>query len=370
MTLPSCERVLAAMSGGVDSSVAAAIMVARGHRVTGLTLSLWSCDLDPTASDLRGRSCCGGADTSAAREAARSLGIPHVVLDSRGHFLEDVVWRARDDQAAGLTPNPCILCNERIKFGFLLEWALGNCFTMLVTGHHARVDRGHPPAGPALLRGMDASKDQSYVLYTLAGDRRLDSIDFPVGAMTKREVREHARAIGLPNADKPDSQDLCFPKADRERDRPGRVVDLEGREVGTHRGISRVTVGQRRGLRVGGSGRLYVVAIHADRNEIVVGGLDDLLATRVHAVPVAWSGPLPGPEGVAVDARIRYRQDAAPGRARTEGGRLVVDMERPVRAVTPGQALVCYDGDRVLGGGTIVLDQPGRSISTSGGTRK
>ena len=337
------------MSGGVDSSTAAAVMRDRGFEVLGVTLKLWSCDLDPGGPAPPGRACCGEADVPDARAVADVLGIEHQVLDGRAEFVRRVVHEARDVQASGRTPNPCVLCNEHLKFGMLLDWARERGASLLVTGHYARIDR---TAGPALLRGVDPSKDQSYFLFTLAGGERLSLVDFPLGSMTKREVRRRAAALGLPVAHKDESQDLCFPVASRDSDRPGEVVDVQGRVVGRHEGLSRFTVGQRKGLAIPGSARTYVVELRPAENRVVIGSGDALLSTEVLVEDAVWAGGRPGGP-VDVRARVRYRHEPVPARVEPEDGGLKVTFETPLRAVSPGQALVCYDGERVLGGGWI-----------------
>jgi len=339
------------MSGGVDSSTAAALVKERGFEVVGATLKLWSCDLDPGGPAPPGRACCGEADIPDARAVAGVLGIEHHVVDGRAEFVRTVVHASRDVQAAGGTPNPCVLCNEHLKFGLLLDWAREQGASSVVTGHYARIDR---TGRPTLLRGMDRSKDQSYFLFTLAGDARLKQIDFPLGGMTKVEVRERAAALGLRVADKDESQDLCFPVASRESDRPGDVVDGRGAVLGLHEGLSRYTVGQRKGIGVPGSRRLYVVGLRPEANQVVVGPREALMCGNVRVVGAVWSGPLPD-GSVDVTARIRSRHDPAPARVMADGGDLLVEFAEPQMAVAPGQALVCYEGDRVLGGGWIAI---------------
>jgi tRNA-specific 2-thiouridylase len=333
------------MSGGVDSSTAAALTGERGFDVLGVTLMLRSCDLDT------GGACCGEADVQDARAVADALGIEHHVLDGRAMFVERVVHAARDVQAAGGTPNPCVLCNEHLKFGLLLDWARERGADLLVTGHYARIDRR---AGPALLRGVDRSKDQSYFLFTLAGGERLSRVEFPLGDMTKAAVRERAASLGLPVADKDESQDLCFPVASAGTDAPGEIVDGQGAVLGRHAGLSRYTVGQRKGLGIAGSERRYVIELRPRTNQVVVGPEEALMCDRVRVSDVVWAGGLPR-EPLRVQARIRYRHEPAPAVVTAEEDGLLVTFDGPQKAVTPGQALVCYDGERVLGGGWIGL---------------
>ena len=341
------------MSGGVDSSVAAALARERGSEVIGATLVMWTCDLE--SSGRRARECCGSSDVRDARAVAAAIGIPHEVVDGRAEFVERVAHAARDAQARGLTPNPCVLCNEHLKFGLLLDWARRQGADAVVTGHYAKIEGG------ALCRAADRAKDQSYFLFTLAGDARLAEIEFPVGGMTKAEVRASARMMGLPVAGKRESQDLCFPVADA-GDRPGEVVDLEGRVIGRHSGLSRYTVGQRRGVGVAAGRRLYVVALRPEGNQVVLGDEEDLLVTRVRASMVSWRGD-PPERPIEAEVRIRLRHEPAAARVRIEAGGIVADVVEPLRAVTPGQALVVYQGEEILGGGWILGgDQPGMGV--------
>jgi tRNA-specific 2-thiouridylase len=345
------KRVVVAMSGGVDSSTAAAVMKERGCEVVGVTLELWGRDGG------RGR-CRAGAD---ARAVAEKLGIEHHVLDGRAEFVRSVVDVSREARDGGLTPNPCILCNEHVKFGLLLEWAMERGASRVATGHYARIGEG-------LLRGRDRDKDQSYFLFTLVGDERLSRIEFPLGDMTKQEVRERARRLGLSVAGRRESQDLCFPVAQGD-DVPGEVVDLGGRILGRHGGVGRFTVGQRRGIGVAASARLYVIALRPELGRVVVGSEEDLLESGVRVGGVVWDGVVPE-DPVEVEARIRYRHEPAPARVVREGDGLRVEFETGQKAVAPGQALVCYRGEKVLGGGWI---EPGYSRGGSqkqGGTRK
>ncbi len=348
--------VLAAMSGGVDSTLAAALCLEQGHEVMAVTLLTAACDGLGSREASRGRTCCGASDSNDARTAAAFLGIEHRAVDARDAFLAMVIEPARREQRAGRTPNPCILCNEHIKFELLVDLALDLGADRLVTGHYARLEP-RPGGPPALLAGVDRSKDQSYVLFSLAGDRRLCLVGFPLGHLTKRQVRDRALALGLPNAARPESQDLCFPVRDPADDRPGPIVDLEGNVLGTHDGLSLYTVGQHRRIRVASSRRMHVVALSPGDNAVVVGDEEDLFASCVHAPLLAWDGS-PPTRPVTVSARVRYRQPASPAVASVENGTLVVRFDEPQRGVAPGQALVCQDGPRVLGGGFIARALP------------
>ncbi len=304
--------------------------------------------------------CCSVEDTDDARAAADALGIRHYVLNMEREFREGVVDRFVQEYAEGRTPNPCLACNEHVKFRPLLQHALALDAAFLATGHYARIEEnGH---GFELWRAVDPSKDQSYVLYTL-GQQELSRTLFPLGEYAKSGVRAIARRWGLPNADKPDSADICFvPSGDyrrfvRERVDavPGAIVDTEGGYLGEHSGIIEYTVGQRRRVPARGGGEpLFVLDVDARTDTVVVGPHDELMAQGLIAGALSFcGGELPqGP--IAVDARIRYRSEPAPATLSVADGTAEVRFERPQRAVTPGQAVVFYDGERVVGGGTIL----------------
>ena len=346
------------MSGGVDSSVAAGLLLEQGHEVIGVTMRLWT-EEDALASRHH-RRCCSVEDAEDARQAADALGIRHYVINMERQFAEGVVDKFVQEYTLGRTPNPCLACNDRVKFRPLLEQALALGAEHLATGHYARVrQNGH---GHELWRAADPTKDQSYVLYTL-GQRELSRTLFPVGEHAKTEIRSLARRWGLPNADKPDSADICFIPSgdyrafvrDRVQSEPGEIVDTAGRRLGTHRGIIDYTVGQRKGVPArGGDEPLFVVDVDAATNTVVVGRNAELLAGGLVADELSFvsgeapAGPLP------VQARIRYRSEPAPSELVVRDGRAELRFEKPQRAVTPGQAAVFYDGERVIGGGTIV----------------
>jgi tRNA-specific 2-thiouridylase len=355
MTKPS---VVVAMSGGVDSSAAAGLLLEQGYNVMGVTMRLWTLD-DPKAPRHQ-RRCCSVEDTDDAREAAGVLGIRHYVLNFEREFQEGVVDDFLREYARGRTPNPCLACNERVKFRPLLDQALALGADYLATGHYARIKRNG--CGYELWRAVDASKDQSYVLYTL-GQRELERTLFPVGEMQKDEIRDAARRMGLPNADKPDSADICFiPDGDyraflRERvtSRPGPIVDTSGGVIGEHEGVANYTVGQRKRLPARGGGEpAFVVEVDATRDTVVVGRHDELMASTLVADDLTFvDGEAPrGP--VKVEARIRYGGVPSGAVLVVGNGKAEVRFETPQRAVTPGQAVVFYRGERVLGGGTIV----------------
>jgi tRNA-specific 2-thiouridylase len=331
-------KVLAAMSGGVDSSVAAALLVEEGHDVTGVTLRLWD---NPTDAG-----CCSVAEIDDARSVANLLGIDHLVWTFVDEFDARVVAPYAAAHAEGLTPNPCIECNRHLKFGRLLRRARQLGFDAIATGHHARIVEGH------LLRGADPLKDQSYVLYVL-GPAELAQCRFPVGVMTKSEVRAKATALGLPTADKPDSQDVCFVTTSGGREallssriplHAGRVVDTAGADVGRVDALELVTVGQRRGLGTGGGAKRYAISVDTTSRTVVVGEAADLLSDSVRLTQLSWvRAPVAGEVEVQTSAHGGAVAGAFDG--------ATVTFAEPQRRVAPGQSVVFYRSDEVLGGG-------------------
>jgi tRNA-specific 2-thiouridylase len=348
-------RVLVAMSGGVDSSAAAALLAAEGHDVVGVAMRV--ADYSDAA---RGRSCCAPDDLEDARRAARRLGIPFFVANVEERFAERVIDPFVEDYLAGRTPNPCVACNSRVKFAWLLARAraLG---ARLATGHYARVERRGDRL--ALRVAADPAKDQTYFLYGLGQDALADVV-FPVGGMAKREVRAAAARAGLPNAEKPESQEICFVTRGDAADfvalrapgrvRPGEVVSTSGEVLGRHGGVHRFTVGQRRGLGVAGPEPRYVVRIDAEAGRVVVGTPQEASRDAFLVAEASWvAGAAPPGERRAL-VKVRHRHEGEHGRVRAlPGGGAEVRLERPVRGVAPGQAAVFYDGDEVLGGGRI-----------------
>ncbi|RMG96977.1 MAG: tRNA 2-thiouridine(34) synthase MnmA [Deltaproteobacteria bacterium] len=351
-------RILCAMSGGVDSSVAAALLVEAGHEVIGMTMRLYDAS-DHGAASAGGR-CCSPSEIYMARDVCDRLGIPHYVVDESERFWDAVVVPFGKDYAEGRTPNPCTRCNQHVKFPPLLERAAALGAERLATGHYARIEGG------SLFRGVDPTKDQSYFLFSM-GRENLDRVLFPLGGMTKEDVRAKARALGLPNADAPDSQELCFVPAgdhaafierraedlgvDPDRLASGPIVDVAGRRVGTHRGIHRVTVGQRRGLDVAGTRRRYVLSVVPDQRAVVVGDAEDLAVVEVEVAELCDLGLPPSP--FRADVQIRHRSKAAPATVHLAGEHARVVFDTPAQAVAPGQAAVFYVGARVVGGGWI-----------------
>lgn len=374
------RRVVVAMSGGVDSSVVAALLKRDGHDVIGITLQLY----DHGAATARKGSCCAGQDIHDARRVAETLGIPHYVLDYESRFERSVISSFADSYLAGETPIPCVTCNQQIKFRELLDTATELGADVLATGHYIRRHDG--AHGPELRRAVDADRDQSYFLFATTREQ-LARLWFPLGGLHKSEVRDLARSFGLPVAAKPDSQDICFVPAGRYADiierlrpgaaEPGEIVHVDGRVLGQHDGVINYTVGQRRGLKVTGAGPLYVIRLDADRRRVVVGPRDCLRTEVLELRDVNWLGSEAEAEtaarhGLQIQARIRSTHapigavlifDEPHGRARV----LLPDGEH---GVAPGQACVFYDGAdaeaRILGGGWIARTHAamGEQVST------
>jgi tRNA-specific 2-thiouridylase len=351
-------RIAVAMSGGVDSSVAAALLQAQGHDVVGITLQQWPRDEAEETS--RHGGCCSLSAVEDARRVASMLGIPYYCWNLEKEFGERVIEPFHRDYLEGRTPNPCVRCNAFVRFDLMLRRVQDLGFDKLATGHYARVARGD--RGLELHQGVDEAKDQSYMLYHLDRER-LAHIVFPLGSMTKSEVREHAREFGLPVAAKPESQEICFvPRGQTARYlserlpvREGAVVDSAGREVGTHRGAATYTVGQRSGFgSLREAGPWYVVAVDAPSNRLVVGRKEELATREVELTEMTFIDP-DVEEPVRCEARLRYHARAITGTY--EDGRLVLD--EPFFGAAPGQAAVLYSGTRVLGGGIIARRSAG-----------
>jgi tRNA-specific 2-thiouridylase len=355
-------KIVVAMSGGVDSSVAAARLVAEGHECVGLFMRNGAVATEPETSG-RPRGCCSVSDAADARRVAARLDVPFYALDFAEDFERHVIGDFVASYRDGRTPNPCILCNRDLKFGRLLDYADAIGAEKVATGHYARiVPRADGRA--ALARAVDRDKDQSYVLYPLETSV-LERVVFPLGELRKEEVRAQARELGLVVADKPESQEICFvPGGDyrevlRERDpggaRPGEIVDLDGRVLGRHDGIRGFTIGQRRGLGLALGKPRYVVRLEPETDRVVLGSADDLLAASCVVGEAVWTGVPTPPAGEKMTGSVCIRAHHEPAPARIEamdGGRFRVEFERPQAAITPGQAAVAYaaDGTVIVGG--------------------
>ena len=348
-------RVVVAMSGGVDSSTVAALLVERGCDVVGVTLQLY----DHGQASGRKGACCAGQDIRDAARVAETLGIPHYVLDYEKRFRAEVIDDFADAYVAGETPVPCVRCNETVKFRDLLTVARDLDAQALATGHYARRVVGAD--GPELHRAADAGRDQSYFLYRTTRDQ-LDFLRFPLGEYTKDETRTIAERLALPVAQKPDSQDICFVPQGRydaliEKLRPGaaepgEIVDESGRVVGAHEGVIHFTVGQRKGLGVAGSVPLYVLRLDPANRRVVVGPRESLGAKEVPLRAVNWLGRA-ATGALRASVKLRSAQPPVPATLFLDGECGAAVLDEPAFGVAPGQACVVYDGDRVLGGGWI-----------------
>ncbi|MBT3941429.1 MAG: tRNA 2-thiouridine(34) synthase MnmA [Chloroflexi bacterium] len=353
------KRVVVAMSGGVDSSVAAYLLARQGYEVIGVTMRLFAVP-DESAAKLN-RSCCSIEDVDDARDVCRAIGAKHYFLNFEKEFKKHVVDYFVSEYEKGRTPHPCLACNDKLKFEFLVQRAKLMDADFVATGHYARI--AEQDGEWQLRRGVDPGKDQSYVLFTL-GQTQLSNLLLPIGEYDKDEIRSIAVEAGLLVADKPDSQDICFiPSGDYKAfveprltvRTPGVIVDSEGAVLAKHDGVHRFTVGQRKGLPLpGGSPRpIFVTDIDADEGRVTVGYAEELMRHRLAAGGVKWVSGYAPSDGTRIEARIRYHGTDLPAVVHAEGDDAVVEFESPQRAITPGQAVVFYDGDRVLGGGMI-----------------
>jgi tRNA-specific 2-thiouridylase len=347
------------MSGGVDSSAAARLLLEQGFEVVGITLKLWPQDCVSRAED----KCCGPQAVMDARSVCAALGVPFYLVDEAEEFQREVIQYFADEYRAGRTPNPCVMCNERLKFGSLIRRARALGASFVATGHYARVDRQSNPGRVLLRRGRDLRKDQSYFLFSLRQDQ-LSAMILPLGDFTKPETREVAREARLRTADKEESMEICFVpdndyggflrKAGLVQSHAGEIVDEQGRVLGHHEGIEFYTIGQRKGLRVASPKPLYVLELDPKTNRVIVGDDDRLSRAEFVVHRCNWIPYESPPAQIEVLAKIRYNH---PGAAATveprADGTASVRLHEPQRAVTPGQACVFYQDDLVLGGGWI-----------------
>ena len=356
------QRAVVAMSGGVDSSVAAAILHAQGVEITGVTLQLWGKDVCVSAGS---RLCCSVRDTMDAKAVAARLGIQHQVLELVEEFRSRVIDYFVDGYRMGFTPNPCIACNDHIKFGALMRTADQFEAAFVATGHYAQVDYDDVRHRYVLRRAADPSKDQSYVLFNLT-QAQLSRARFPLGGLSKPQVRSMARQLGLATADKPDSQDVCFVRDGNKNgflrkelalvEDAGPITDTAGKVLGAHQGLIGYTIGQREGLGIAVGVPMYVVAIDRSNNRLVVGSREELLCPTLVAERVNWLSIEAPSSPIRAQVKIRSRHEPASATLTPDDdGRVRVVFDAPQPAVTPGQAAVFYDGELLLGGGWIAM---------------
>ena len=349
-------RVVVAMSGGVDSAVAACLLKAEGYDVVGVTMKLWNDDMPEAPRYSKG--CCSVEDVEDARRVCQIIGAPHYVMDFQREFQTHVIDYFCSEYQRGRTPLPCLACNDKIKFDFLMKKADALEMQYVATGHYARLDSSNGRS--RLLRGVDPMKDQSYVLFNLQ-PRQIQRLLLPVGWYSKAAIRDIAREAGLPVADKPDSQEICFiPQndyrsflAERFQSVSGDIVDTSGTVLGSHAGIEGFTVGQRRGLGIHSSKPLFVLSLDVEAHRVVVGPAEGLRQSTLRATDVSYVSGTPPRSPIEVEARIRYNSPQAPATLVPHADWAEVHFHEPQRAITPGQAVVFYQGDEVLGGGII-----------------
>ena len=360
------KRALVAMSGGVDSSVAAALLAREGYDVIGVTMRLFNAPFEGAGK--LSKSCCSLEDVEDARATCRIIGAKHYYMNFEKEFQQHVIDYFVGEYRQGRTPHPCLACNDRLKFTFLMERAELMDADLVATGHYARIDE-RADGSYVLLRGADVLKDQSYVLYNLRQDQ-LRRLAFPIGNYNKDEIRQIARDAGLPVADKPDSQDICFIPTGTYREfvadrlaepTKGVVVDADGKVLAEHDGIHQFTIGQRKGLPIPGgtNGPIYVTSINSKSGTVTVGSVEGLRRSEVYASAVNWIDGYPPTDDLEITAKIRYRSPEEHVSVEMVASDVAkVSFSAPARACTPGQAIVFYGADRVLGGGFIELENP------------
>ena len=355
-------KVVVAMSGGVDSSVVAASLREEGYEVIGMTMQIWPSDKLAEEAERFG-GCCGLGAVADAKKVAHGLGIPHYVVNFRDVFSEKVIANFCQEYSLGRTPNPCIRCNQFIKFDALLKRTKELGADFIATGHYARIEKEDAGGRHLLKKGIDRRKDQSYFLYAMTQEQLSHSL-FPLGNLTKERVRRMAEQLELPIANKPESQEICFiPDNDYPRFikgyitdgvKPGPILDQQGNVLGEHRGIIFYTIGQRKGLGISTREALYVTAINREENTVIVGSKEEVSGTELTASGLNWIAIAVPQRSVSVKAKIRYLHQEARTTVTPLGeNKVQVKFEEPQMALTPGQAVVFYDGDRVLGGGSI-----------------
>jgi len=355
------QKIAVAMSGGVDSSLAAALLKEQGNEVVGFSLQLWH---EKGASPSEKRLCCSFGNLADARLIADRLGIPYYVINLEEEFRREVVDYFIREYLRGRTPNPCIWCNSRLKFNLLLQRSLLAGCHKLATGHYARVEYDHSRERYILKKGIDSAKDQSYFLFNLT-QQQLRYLTLPIGLLTKARVRQMAETRGLPVALKEESQEVCFVSnshyatfidntLDKLSTGAGLIIDSNGNSIGKHKGIHHYTIGQRRGMGIAAPHPLYVIAIDPQNNLIVAGPNEKLYCSKLIADNINWLSIDSLDKPVEVTAKIRYKHKGAPALVTPRKGRgVVVEFEQPQRAITPGQAVVFYQGEEVIGGGWI-----------------
>ncbi|KAB2951275.1 tRNA 2-thiouridine(34) synthase MnmA [Heliorestis acidaminivorans] len=354
------ETIVVAMSGGVDSSVTAALLLEQGYHCIGVTLQIWPVDA-PEGAD---GGCCSLSAVEDARRVCDALGIAHYVMNFRDYFEEEVIHYFGEEYLAGRTPNPCIRCNRVIKFEGLLQKALAIGADKIATGHYAQINHDPATGRYRLGKGKDNNKDQSYALYNMTQEQLARTL-FPVGSYRKPEIREKAKALGLGVASKPDSQEICFipdnnyrnflqERYPDEKFPPGPFLNTEGKVIGQHGGLPLYTVGQRKGLGLALGYPAYVVALDIEKNSVIIGEDKDVFSSKLLAHDLNWIDIESLEEPIEVEAKIRYA--APPAKALLiphQQDEVILQFEQPQRAITPGQAVVFYQGDWVIGGGTI-----------------
>lgn len=357
-------RVVVAMSGGVDSSLTAALLVNQGYDVIGATMQIWEKSAETMDPDYRG--CCSLSAIDDARRVADQIGIPYYVFNFREMFYDKVIRYFIDEYAVGRTPNPCVACNRYLKFEGFLQRALALEADYIATGHYARISVSADQKQYFLRKGIDHSKDQSYALYHL-NQKTLSHFLMPLGDYTKQQTRQMARDIGLTVAEKPDSQEICFVPDDDYKNfltqrapeilKPGNIIDRQGKILGLHHGLPLYTIGQRKGIGISSAKPLYVVALHPEKNEVVVGTNQEVFSTELIADDFNYVSGIPFEKPVFVKAKIRYNAVEKEARVTPLPNKKVhIRFIEPQRAITAGQSVVLYDQDMVLGGGTIICN--------------